>query len=386
VSHIGHTCDVIVVAAGRGQRFGGPAPKQYANLGGKPVVRWALDAFTRHPNIRRIQPVIHPDDHATFAAGATGLKVNSPVHGGTTRQESVLRGLEALAKDAPDWVLIHDGARPSITPELIDRVLAGLQSGIGVIPALPVADTLKRIDESATIVETVARANLVRAQTPQGFHFSKILTAHRAAKDQELTDDAAVLEKAGYNVATVMGSESNFKITTQDDLIRMEHSLFETRIGQGFDVHRFTDGDHVILCGVKVPHTHKLLGHSDADVALHAATDAILGAFGAGDIGVHFPPSNPAYKNAPSDKFLAHAMALLRQRGGALTHLDITIICERPKVSPHRDAMVASIARIAEVEPSRISVKATTTEGLGFTGRGEGIAAQATATVRIPSF
>lgn len=200
----------------------------------------------------------------------------------------------------------------------------------------------------------------------------------------ELTDDAAVLERAGLGVQTVPGGVANTKITTQDDLNRMEQTLLETRVGTGFDVHRFTEGDHVMLCGVRVPHTHKLLGHSDADVALHAATDAILGAMGAGDIGTHFPPSNAAYKDAPSEKFLTHAMALLRARGGTLTHLDITIICERPKVGPHREAMVGHLASIAGVEPNRISVKATTTEGLGFTGRGEGIAAQATATVRAP--
>ncbi|MBL8628838.1 MAG: bifunctional 2-C-methyl-D-erythritol 4-phosphate cytidylyltransferase/2-C-methyl-D-erythritol 2,4-cyclodiphosphate synthase [Rhodospirillaceae bacterium] len=383
VTSQGPTCDVIVVAAGSGQRFGAALPKQYAPLGSRPVLRWSLDAFTQHPRIRHVLPVIHPDFTSTAQTLAAGLNIAAPVAGGATRQQSVLNGLEALSTNPPDWILIHDGARPAIASTLIDRVLEGLALGPAVVPVVPVADTLKRIDAHARISETVPRANLVRAQTPQGFHFGKILAAHRALKGQELTDDAAVFEKSGGTVLTVPGSEQNIKITTPDDLWRMEQSLLETRIGQGFDVHRFTDGDHVMLCGVAVPHTHKLLGHSDADVALHAATDAILGAFGAGDIGVHFPPTNAAYKDAASEKFLVHAMELLRKRGGQLTHLDITIICERPKVAPHSAAMIASIARMAGVEPSRISVKATTTEGLGFTGRREGIAAQAVATVRV---
>lgn len=381
----GHTCDVIVVAAGRGQRFGADIPKQYTALAGQPVLRWSLRTFSRHPKIRRVLPVIHADDRASFTACASGLPLQAPVTGGETRQASVLRGLEALSGDAPDWVLIHDGARPYADASLVDRVLEGLSRGPAAIPVLAVADTLKRLDAAARISETVPRAGLVRAQTPQGFHFDKILAAHRSFQGQELTDDAAVFEKTGGTVLTVPGHENNVKITTQDDLARMSAWMSETRTGQGFDVHRFTAGDHVMLCGVAIPHTHKLLGHSDADVALHAATDAILGAIGDGDIGVHFPPSNPAYKNAPSENFLAHAMDLLRRRGGSLVHLDITIICERPKVTPHRAAMIAAVAKIANVDASRISVKATTTEGLGFTGRGEGIAAQALATLRLPA-
>jgi len=384
VSPSGHTCDVIIVAAGRGQRYGSENPKQYNPLAGRPILRWSLETFVAHPRVRRIVTVIHPDDRASFDAAAMGLRVQSPVLGGATRQESVLRGLECLAADPPDYVLIHDAARPGIDAHVISRVIDALAHAPGVIPVLAVADTLKRIDANARITETVPRAQLAAAQTPQGFHYDKIVAAHRAVRGLELTDDAAVLERAGLGVQTVPGGVANTKITTQDDLNRMEQTLLETRVGTGFDVHRFTEGDHVMLCGVRVPHTHKLLGHSDADVALHAATDAILGAMGAGDIGTHFPPSNAAYKDAPSEKFLTHAMALLRARGGTLTHLDITIICERPKVGPHREAMVGHLASIAGVEPNRISVKATTTEGLGFTGRGEGIAAQATATVRAP--
>ncbi|MDX2144230.1 MAG: bifunctional 2-C-methyl-D-erythritol 4-phosphate cytidylyltransferase/2-C-methyl-D-erythritol 2,4-cyclodiphosphate synthase [Rhodospirillaceae bacterium] len=380
------TCDVIIVAAGRGQRFSasGDAPKQYAMLGGETVLRRSIHAFLGHNAIRSVLAVIHADDRALFDAATTGLKLRPAVMGGATRQESVRNGLEALAQDSPSWVLIHDAARPSVDKALIDRVMDGLRHAPGVIPALPVADTLKRIDASGVVNATVPRDALMRAQTPQGFHFDKILAAHRAAA-LALTDDAAVLEHAGGRVLTVAGAEGNFKITTAEDLMRMEQTMLETRTGQGFDVHRFTAGDHVMLCGVRVPHSQTLLGHSDADVALHAATDAILGAIGAGDIGAHFPPSDPAYKNAPSDKFLARAMQLLRARGGALTHLDITIICEKPKVSPHREAMVARVAAIAGVDASRLSVKATTTEGLGFTGRSEGIAAQAVATVRVPA-
>ncbi len=379
-----HTCDVIIVAAGRGQRFGTATPKQYSVMAGAPLLSWSLRTFTQHPRVRWVIPVIHPDDSEAYRSAAAGLKLHAPVNGGATRQESVLRGLEALADDPPGTVLIHDAARPGIDASVISRVIDGLGRAPGVIPTLAVADTLKRVDINGQIVQTLARAHLYAAQTPQGFHYDKILAAHRAAKGLELTDDAAVFERAGHPVITVTGSTANMKITTQDDLLRMEHSLLETRVGSGFDTHRFAPGDHVMLCGVRIAHTHQLLGHSDADVALHAATDAILGAIGAGDIGMHFPPSNADYKDAPSDKFLAHAMELLRARGGILSHLDITIICEQPKVGPHREAMVSSLARIAGVEPGRISVKATTTEGLGFTGRGEGIAAQATATVRVP--
>ncbi len=376
------TCAALIVAAGRGSRFGGSLPKQYAPLRGENVLRRTLRAFASHPGVQRVVVAIHPDDQAIFNATAAGLPKVSSVHGGAQRQDSVRLGLEALAAEAPDLVLIHDGARPMISAALIDRVIAGLSGADGILPAVPVIDTLKRVDGDR-IGETVPRENLVRAQTPQGFRFPAILAAHRALAGESLTDDAAVLERAGKTVKIVRGDEANIKVTTMDDLARLEGTLGETRIGQGFDVHKFGHGDGVWLCGLKVAHTQGLVGHSDADVALHAATDAILGAIGAGDIGQHFPPSDPKWKGAASHQFLRHAYDLLLARGGSLTHLDFTIICERPKVGPHRAAMVASVAKILGLEEGRISVKATTTEGLGFTGRQEGIAAQAVATVRV---
>ena len=375
------TCAALIVAAGRGQRFGGSGPKQYAPLRGEPLLRRTMRAFTSHPKIGKVLVAIHPDDAAIFADAAKGLSVNS-VHGGATRQESVLKGLDALAEDSPDLVLIHDGARPIVSPGTIDSVIESLARADGALPVMPIVDTLKKLDGDH-VSATVPRENTVRAQTPQGFRFPLALAAHRDHAGRALTDDAAVMESAGHRVVIVPGDDANIKVTTMDDLTRLAAALSETRVGQGFDVHKFGPGDHVTLCGIKVPHSQGLEGHSDADVALHAATDAILGAIGAGDIGKHFPPTDEKWRGAPSDKFIQHAQALLNERGGTLAHLDITIICERPKVGPHSEAMVNSIAGILEIEAARISVKATTTEGLGFTGRGEGIAAQAVATVQI---
>lgn len=375
-------CAALIVAAGRGQRFGGNGPKQYAPLKGEPLLRRTLRAFAAHPGIDHIAVAIHPDDQDLFAAAAAGLPRIFSVPGGATRQDSVRLGLEALSARQPDLVLIHDGARPMIESGLIDRVIAGLSIAEGVLPVVPVIDTLKRVAKM-DVVATVPREDLVRAQTPQGFRFPAILAAHQAHAGEALTDDAAVMERAGGRVITVAGDETNIKVTTMDDLARANAQLSETRTGSGFDVHKFGPGDALMLCGVRVPHTHGLVGHSDADVALHAATDAILGAIGAGDIGHHFPPSDPKWRGAASHQFLRHACDLLVARGGSLVHLDITIICERPKVGPHREAMVAEVARIMGVAADRVSVKATTTEGLGFTGRQEGIAAQALATVRV---
>ncbi len=376
------TTAALIVAAGRGQRFGQALPKQYALLHGEPLLRRSLRAFCSHPRVDRVVAAIHPDDAETFAAIAAGLPVTA-VPGGAARQDSVRLGLEALATFNPTAVLIHDGARPAVSGALIDRVLDALAKESGAIPAVPVVDTLKRVGAGGAIGATVPRDDLVRAQTPQGFRFGLILEAHRRFAGETLTDDAAVMERAGHKVVTVLGDELNVKVTTPDDLARLTQLTGEIRTGSGFDVHKFGPGDHVMLAGVRVPHSHGLVGHSDADVALHAGTDAILGAIGAGDIGLHFPPSDPQWRGASSDRFLRHAHELLIARGGQLLHLDFTIICERPKVGPHRPAMVASVAGILGVAEDRISVKATTTEGLGFTGRGEGIAAQTIATVRL---
>ncbi len=383
----GKTAEALIVAAGRGQRFGGSLPKQYATLAGVPLLRHTLQAFAAHPAISRVRAVIHPDDRDLYDAAAEGLALAEPVAGGASRQESVLRGLESLAESAPARVLIHDGARPFVSASVIDRVLAALDKAPGAIAALPVVDTLKR-GQAGHIAGTQDRTGLWGAQTPQGFRYAEILAAHRAAAGEELTDDAAVAERAGMEVALVEGSRENIKVTSQDDLRTAEHWLrgaqAETRVGQGFDVHAFGPGDHVTLCGVRIDHDAGLVGHSDADVGLHALTDAILGALGAGDIGSHFPPSDPQWKGADSGKFIRHARDLVAARGGRILHLDVTLICERPKVGPHRAAMVARVAELLDLPGERVSVKATTTEKLGFTGRGEGIAAQAAATLALP--
>jgi 2-C-methyl-D-erythritol 4-phosphate cytidylyltransferase/2-C-methyl-D-erythritol 2,4-cyclodiphosphate synthase len=287
----------------------------------------------------------------------------------------------------PARVLVHDGARPFLDAGLVDRVLAALDESPAAIPALPLRDTVKR-GAGGVVTQTVERADLWRAQTPQGFRYKDILAAHRGVIGQDLPDDAAVAERAGLPVRLIEGSEDNIKVTTADDLARaariLSARLGDVRTGQGFDVHAFGPGDHVWLCGIKVPHDRALIGHSDADAGLHALTDAILGALGAGDIGVHFPPSDAQWRGAPSHKFLRHAAELVKQAAGAISHVDVTLICERPKIGPHRAAMVKRVAEILELDPKRVSVKATTTEQLGFTGRGEGIAAQAVATLRLP--
>jgi 2-C-methyl-D-erythritol 4-phosphate cytidylyltransferase/2-C-methyl-D-erythritol 2,4-cyclodiphosphate synthase len=382
----------LIVAAGRGHRFGGEIPKQYAMLAGRPVLRHAIDSFRRHSGIDEILVVIHPDDRPLYEQALGGLKLPEPVPGGATRQESVRLGLERLANQSPKRVLIHDAARPFVPGALIDAVLDALDEDIGAIAALPVVDTLKR-SQSDRITETVERAGLWRAQTPQGFRFPEILAAHRelAANNAgiELTDDAAVAQAAGHRVKLVEGAMETFKVTTAKDLDRAERwlnsSALETRTGSGFDVHRFGAGDAVTLCGIEIPHAAGLLGHSDADVGLHALTDAILGALSAGDIGQHFPPSDPQWKGADSARFLRHAMDLVTARGGRFVHCDVTLICEAPKVGPHRERMRQRVAEILGCAPERINVKATTTERLGFTGRGEGIAAQATATLMLPA-
>lgn len=377
----------LVLAAGRGVRFGGALPKQYLALGGAAILRHAVSAFAAHKRIAGVQVAIRPEDRGCYDAALVGLDLLPPAAGGAERQDSVRLGLEALVPLAPSRVLIHDGARPFPDAALIDRVLDALDGAPAAIPGLPLGDTVKRVADGV-ISETVDRTGLWRVQTPQGFHFDAILAAHRAAAGRALTDDAAVAEAAGIRPVIVMGSEANLKVTSADDLAAAERVLAarqgDIRIGQGFDVHPFGPGNALMICGVDIPHVAGVVGHSDADVGLHALTDAVLGAIGAGDIGMHFPPSDPRWKGASSDRFLAHAAALVRARGGSIAALDVTIICERPKIAPHRTAMVERVAAIVGIAPDRVSVKATTTEKLGFTGRGEGIAAQAVATVRLP--
>ena len=378
---------VLVVAAGKGERAGGAVPKQYAALLGKPILRWTLEAFVRHPRVDSVLVAIGPDQEQLYAPAVEGLALPPPIAGGNTRQESVRRGLEALAQSAPDMVLIHDAARPLVSSAIIDAVIAALESGAdGSVPLLAVADTLKRNDGGKW--STVPREGLLRAQTPQGFRFARILRAHRHYAAQDVTDDMALAELAGLHIAAVAGEERNMKVTTPEDFALAEAHLRarlgESRVGFGYDVHRFVAGDHVWLCGVRVPHDHGLEGHSDADAGLHALTDAILGAIGEGDIGEHFPPTDERWRGAPSWKFLDHAASLVRNKGGAISHCDVTIVCERPKVGPYRAAMRARIAEILKLDVARVSVKATTTEGLGFEGRREGLAAQAVATVLLP--
>ncbi|HVJ33496.1 MAG TPA: bifunctional 2-C-methyl-D-erythritol 4-phosphate cytidylyltransferase/2-C-methyl-D-erythritol 2,4-cyclodiphosphate synthase [Terriglobia bacterium] len=390
----------LIVAAGSGLRIGGEVPKQFLHLAGKPLLRYCLETFLAHPRISGVCVVINPSYRPFYDAAAAGLPLMPAVNGGATRQESVRLGLESLTSQQPDLVLIHDAARPFLDAATIDRTLDALDQHQAALVAVPVVDTLKRAADGFS-GQTVDRKDLWRAQTPQGFRFISILAAHRAVADsgKEMTDDAAVAEAAGQRVMLVEGHEDNFKVTTPADLARAERMLqatmppattqdqraYEYRTGNGFDVHRLLAGDGVHLCGVKIPCEWRLEGHSDADVALHALTDAILGAISAKDIGAHFPPSDPQWRGAESWKFLDHANKLVHQRSGKIVHCDVTIICEKPKVGPHRDAMVARIAEILRIEPDRVSVKATTTEKLGFTGRGEGIAAQATATVALPA-
>ena len=381
------SCIALVVAAGRGTRIDGALPKQYLRVGGKPLLRHALEILGAHRAVGGVRVVFHPADGTLYDAATAGLALLPPVPGGAARQDSVRLGLESLTGLAPGRVLIHDAARPFLDESMLDRVLGALDEADGAIPALPVNDTVKR-GANGLVAETLDRAGLWRVQTPQGFRYDKILAAHRAAIGADLPDDAAVAERAGLAVRLVAGSEDNFKVTTADDLRRAERlvaaRLGDVRTGQGFDVHPFGPGDHVWLCGVRVPHEQALIGHSDADVGLHALTDAILGALGAGDIGVHFPPGDPQWRGAPSHRFLAHAASLVARANGAIANVDVTLVCERPRIGPHRAAMVGRIAEILALDPRRVSVKATTTERLGFTGRGEGIAASAVATLRLP--
>ena len=386
--------DAVVVAAGRGERAGQQGgPKQYRMIGGKPVLRHALESYLRHPKIRRVIAVIHADDRALFEAASAGLDAGrlAFVTGASDRQGSVLKGLDALSGEPPDFVLIHDGVRPFCDAAIIDRAMEALGPDNGVLAAVPVSDTLKKGDPSALVAGTLPRDGLFAAQTPQGFPFSAILEAHRKAETSGLrhfTDDAAIAEWAGLPVRLIAGSPDNFKITWPRDIAMADRILAaafpDVRTGNGYDVHTFGPGDHVWLCGVKIPHEKTLSGHSDADVGLHALTDALLATIGAGDIGTHFPPSDPQWKGAPSHIFVEHAVRLVKEKGGRIANADITLIAEAPKVGPHRVAMTAALCAMLGVGPERVSVKATTNEKMGFVGRREGIAAIATATVIYP--
>jgi 2-C-methyl-D-erythritol 4-phosphate cytidylyltransferase/2-C-methyl-D-erythritol 2,4-cyclodiphosphate synthase len=378
----------LIVAAGQGRRAGAAAPKQYAPIGGKAVLARTLGVFLDRPTVDLAMVVIAAADRRLYDWAIAGghPKVVAPAFGGSTRQRSVLNGLRALKPHAPLRVLIHDGVRPFVPPDLIDRVLGALEHSPAAIAAVPLADTLKRAGPGLRVEATLDRQGLWRAQTPQAFRFEDILAAHEAAVAagrEDLTDDAAVAEWAGIPVELVEGSEANVKLTTPDDLALAagRAGTADVRTGQGFDVHRFTAGDHVWLCGVRLAHTHALKGHSDADAALHALTDALLGAIGHGDIGEHFPNADPRWKDVPSHVFLADAASRVRSRGGTIANVDVTILCEAPRIAPHRGAMRARVADILGIDLGRVAVKATTTEGLGFTGRREGIAALATATV-----
>jgi 2-C-methyl-D-erythritol 4-phosphate cytidylyltransferase/2-C-methyl-D-erythritol 2,4-cyclodiphosphate synthase len=381
----------ILVAAGRGLRAGAGGPKQYRMIGGQTVIFRAMAAFCRHPQISAVQPVLNPDDAAMFTAACNGLRHAIPVNGGATRQASVRAGLEALAGEKPDVVLIHDAARPFVSQAVISRAIEAARRTGAAIPTVPVTDTVKLIDAAGHIEATPERARLRIAQTPQAFHYETILEAHRRAAREgrdDFTDDAALAEWVGLTVATFEGDAANMKLTTPEDFVREEARLAaqlgDIRTGTGYDVHAFGPGDHVMICGIRVPHSKGFLAHSDGDVGLHALVDAILGALADGDIGSHFPPSDMKWKGASSDQFLKYAVERVTARGGRVANLEVTLICERPKIGPLRDQMRARIAEITGVNISRVAVKATTSEKLGFTGREEGIAATASATVRLP--
>lgn len=384
---------VVIVAAGRGERAGQSAegPKQYRRIGGRPVLQWTVEAFLREFSFEDIVVLIHPDDveRAESCLSEFGDRVRL-VAGSVTRQASVLKGLEALKASRPDAVLIHDGVRPFVSTHVIASVLDAVGQGAGAIPSVPVTDTIKRMADGGFIAATVDRKELFAAQTPQGFPFDLILQAHKAAAKEtalSFTDDASLFEWRGYPVALVPGETRNVKLTLAEDIaaadtkLRSASGMIDVRTGNGYDVHQLVAGDHVTLCGVRIAHDQALLGHSDADVGLHALTDALLATCGAGDIGTHFPPSDPQWKGAASALFVRRAVEIVREKGGRICNVDVTLIAEAPKVGPHRAAMVAAIGEMTGLEAERISIKATTNEMLGFIGRREGIAAIATASV-----
>ena len=388
------TVAAVVVAGGSGLRAGGEKPKQYQLIGGRPVIWWTLKAFLEHPGVSHVQAVIGEGHDEIFAESSLGLKLPPPVTGGNTRQESCRIGIECLASQKPSKVLIHDAARPFVSQDLISHVIAWLDRFPAVVPGMPVAETLK-LAPGGIVSRTVERSGMWTAQTPQGFVYDQILAAHRKAKAEataNLTDDASVAETAGIAVSMIPGRLENRKLTTAEDITladrdlnqRLFDQLPDVRTGQGIDIHPFEPGDGVTLCGVKIPYEMKLKGHSDADAAMHALTDAILGSIGEGDIGTHFPPSDPQWKGAPSRIFLEKAVALVEERGGRISNVDVTILAEQPKIAPHLSAMKEVLAPLLHVGPDRIAIKATTMERLGAIGRREGILASAIATVRLP--
>jgi 2-C-methyl-D-erythritol 4-phosphate cytidylyltransferase/2-C-methyl-D-erythritol 2,4-cyclodiphosphate synthase len=385
----------VIVAGGSGLRAGGELPKQYQSIGGKPVIWWTMTAFLNHPQISRVQMVIGNEHEAMFQEATNGLAGHFTVAGGATRQDSCRIGLEACAEHNPSKILIHDAARPFISTALINKLIAELENADAVVPGIAVADTIK-FAPRGVIQNTVDRSAMWFVQTPQAFDYVKVRDAHRRALTEGqtgLTDDAAVAEFAGLKVSVIPGEAQNRKLTTSEDIALANQELNRTmyndkpdiRTGQGIDFHVFEQGTEITLCGVKIPHTHKLNGHSDADVALHAVTDAILGAIGEGDIGTHFPPSDMRWKDAASSIFVEKAVALLEEKGGVLANVDITILAEAPKISPHIDAMKAVLKPLLHITQDRIAIKATTTEKLGAIGRKEGMAAFAIATVRLPA-
>jgi len=385
------TCAALIVAAGSGQRFGGSIPKQYQPLAGISILRRSIMAFLNHPHITSVHVVINPAHRAMYDAAVQGLDLPTPIEGGKTRQESVRNGLLALKESAqPDYVMIHDAARPFIDAKTISAVRQALDTHDGVLAARPVVDTLKRASGDK-VSGTVDRSELWQAYTPQSFQFDAIYNAHikaAASPDIVLTDDAAVAENTGIPVTLVLSNPENMKITNPEDMDRAARLLGQgyndIRTGMGFDVHRYEPGDAIILGGVRIPHNRKLEGHSDADAVLHALTDALLGGMGLGDIGKFFPPSDPQWKGCDSAVFVRAAVQKLSEHGGLISNTDITLVCEAPKIGPHRDAMQARIAELLEIAPERVNVKATTTERLGFTGREEGLAAHAIVTLRFP--
>lgn len=384
----------VIVAGGSGLRAGGDIPKQYQHVRGQAVIAHTIDVFAGHPDVDLIQPVIGQDHEDLFEEAAGDCDALPPVSGGANRQASVKAGLDALAGQKPDLVLIHDAARPFVPPRVISETIAALEQHDGALPVLPVVDTIKRV-EDGLIVETVDRNTLRASQTPQGFKYAEICAAHEKAlgATHEFTDDASIAEWAGLAVCLVEGAAENKKLTTEQDIAEANgaemqanaDNLTDIRTGTGYDVHAFEDGDTVILCGVEIPFEKKLKGHSDADVGMHALTDAIYGALADGDIGQHFPPSDPQWKGAASHIFLEHAVARVRERGGVVNHCDVTLVCEQPKIGPHVEAMRKALAKIMDMDWSRVSVKATTSERLGFTGRQEGIASIAAATIKLPA-